>query len=84
VEWATFFHAEIGQVLLLCLIGLHVTSVVFYKWVKREDLITPMIHGDKSLPFDTMPSKDTPLTRLVAAMVLAACIYIVYVLVQLG
>ena len=84
VEWATFFHTEIGQVLLLCLIGLHVASVVFYKWVKREDLITPMIQGDKSLPFDTTPSRDTQVTRFVAVMVLSACVYGVYFLVRLG
>jgi cytochrome b len=83
VEWATFFHTEIGQVLLLCLIGLHVSSVVFYKWVKREDLITPMIKGDKTLPLDTQASKDTAMTRFFALIVLSACGYVVYVLVQL-
>lgn len=83
VEWATFFHSEIGQVMLLCLIGLHVSSVIFYKWVKREDLITPMIKGDKTLPLDTHASKDTAMTRFFALIVLSACGYVVSVLVHL-
>jgi cytochrome b len=84
VEWATFYHTEVGQALLVALIGLHVASVIFYKLVKHEDLITPMIKGDKTLPLDTRPSKDTALTRTVAAIVLSICIYGVYVLVNLA
>lgn len=84
VEWSTFYHTEIGQVALLFLIGLHVASVGFYKFVKHEDLITPMIKGDKSLPIDTPSSKDTPLTRSVAVIVLAVCAYAVYRLVHLS
>jgi len=84
VEWATFYHTEVGQALLMALIGLHVASVVFYKLVKHEDLITPMIRGDKTLPADTHPSKDTALTRTLAVIVLSICFYVVYFLVQLG
>jgi cytochrome b len=84
VEWATLYHTEIGQVALLFLIALHVASVVFYKFVKHEDLITPMVKGDKALPDDTAASQDTATTRIVAVIVLAVCGYLVYRLVHLG
>jgi cytochrome b len=83
VGWATQYHSEIGQVLLLFLIGLHVVSVLFYKFFKHEDLIIPMIKGDKTLPLDTHSSKDTIATRCFAMIVLSACAYVVYRLVSL-
>jgi hypothetical protein len=82
VGWATQYHSEIGQVLLLVLIGLHVVSVLFYKFFKHEDLIVPMIKGDKTLPLATPPSKDTTATRCVALLVLCLCAYSVYRLVN--
>lgn len=84
VGWATRYHTEIGQALLLFLIGLHVASVLFYKFFKQDDLITPMIKGDKTLPLDTAPSKDTAVTRCVALIVLCVCSYLVYRLVNLS
>lgn len=84
VGWSTQYHTEIGQVLLLFLIGLHVASVLFYKFFKQEDLIVPMISGDKTLSLDTPPSKDNATTRFVALVVLACCAYLVYRLVNLA
>ncbi|PIT72516.1 cytochrome b/b6 domain-containing protein [Limnohabitans sp. B9-3] len=83
VGWATQYHTEIGQVLLLLLIGLHVVSVLFYKFFKHEDLIVPMIKGDKSLPLETIPSIDNTATRCGALFVLCCCAYLVYRLVNL-
>ena len=85
-EWvslATNYHTEIGQVLLILLIGLHVASIAYYKFFKRDDLVTPMIKGDKVLPMDTQPSKDTAGTRTFAIAVFVACAYVVYRLVNL-
>jgi cytochrome b len=84
VGWATQYHTEIGQVLLLVLIGLHVATVLFYKFFKQVDLIVPMIRGDKTLPLDTPPSKDNATTHFVALVVLGCCAYLVYRLVNLG
>ncbi|NGY06544.1 cytochrome b/b6 domain-containing protein [Solimonas terrae] len=36
--------------LLLALLGLHLATVLFYRVVRREDLITPMLGGRKLLP----------------------------------
>jgi cytochrome b len=84
VGWATQYHTEIGQALLLVLIGLHVASVLFYKFFKHEDLIVPMLKGDKSLPLDTPPSKDNTTTRCVALVVMGGCAYLVYRLVNIS
>lgn len=41
---------ELGQQLLLILIGIHVIAVLAYLFFKRENLIAPMFHGRKSVP----------------------------------
>ncbi len=84
VEWATTYHSDIGKAALLLLIGLHVSTVLYYKHVKKEDLITPMLHGDKNVPEGTPASRDSFTSRLFAAAVFLVCAYGVYRLVQLG
>lgn len=83
VGWATRYHTDIGQVLLLFLIGLHVATVLFYKFFKQEDLIVPMLKGNKTLSIDTPSSKDNAPTRCGALVVLVGCAYLVYRLVNL-
>jgi cytochrome b len=83
-EWFTNYHAEIGKSILLILLALHVGSIVFYKRVKQQDLVTPMIHGDKALPPNTVASTDTTGTRLLALALLMASAGITSWLVSLG
>lgn len=47
-EW----HSLLFNV-LLCLIVLHVLAIVFYGLFKKDNLLTPMIHGKKSVPLST-------------------------------
>jgi len=84
VELATEYHSEIGKVILLILIGLHIGTVLYYKHVKNDDLITPMLTGDKVLPTPTQDSRDTRTSRLFALGIFAGCVYVVYRLVSLG
>jgi cytochrome b len=84
VSLATQYHADFGKILLIILVVLHVATVLFYKFVKQNDLITPMLNGNKPLPSDTPPSRDTATSRLFALGVLMACAYVVYRLVQLA
>lgn len=83
-EWLTNYHAEVGKSFLLALIALHISSILFYKRVKHEDLITPMIHGDKLTPSGTTESTDTIGTRLLALGLLMASAAVTYWLVSLG
>jgi cytochrome b len=48
---------------LYALIGLHIGAVFFYLLAKKENLIRPMLTGDKHLP-GARPAKDTWLVRL--------------------
>lgn len=88
IEWATQYHTEIGKSLLIVLVLLHVGAVLFHKHVKGDDLITPMISGDKVLPdtvlASTPASADTWVTRTKALLVLALCAYAVYRVVNLS
>lgn len=84
VSWATEYHGEIGKVILIILVVLHVAAVLYYKRVKHEDLISPMLTGDKLVSPDTPSSRDTLTSRLFALGVLAGCAYAVYRLVNLA
>lgn len=83
IEFATEYHSDIGKVLLIVLIALHVSAVLYYKRIKHEDLITPMVTGDKLFATEVRPSRDTLTSRLFAIGVLAGCVYVVYRLVTL-
>lgn len=83
VTLATQYHGDIGKVLLIFLVSLHVATVLYYKLVKKEDLITPMITGDKVLPNQIPDSRDTLTSRLFALSILVGCFYSVYRLVSL-
>lgn len=83
VELATEYHGDVGKVLLIVLVVLHVASVVFYKRVKNEDLVTPMIKGDKVLPDGTPHSTDHAISRVFALVLWAGCACVVYLWVNL-
>lgn len=84
VSQATEYHSDIGKVLVLLLVAVHVATVLYYKRVKGEDLMTPMLVGDKVLETPAQASRDTLTSRLFALSVLAGCAYVVYRLVNLG
>ncbi len=41
---------EANATLIFILIGLHVAAILFYRIVKRDNLVTPMITGNKDVP----------------------------------
>lgn len=73
VEQATRYHADIGQYLLLGLIGLHVLAILFYVLFRQQALVRPMIGGDKLLTIAAPPARDDAATRAAAFAVLAVC-----------
>jgi cytochrome b len=70
---ATHWHKDYGQWLLLALVALHVAAVVYYLVGKKNNLVRPMISGDKPLPPDTPHSADSIGTRLLALVLAALC-----------
>lgn len=84
VSRLTSWHKGPGQWIVLTLVGLHVLAIVFY-WVrKQQNLVRPMITGDKSLPGDTPASADGWPQRAFAIVVVAAAGALVAWLVQWG
>ena len=70
---ATWYHKRVGQWVIVGLVVLHVAAVLFYLWKKRDNLIGPMLHGDKVLAGAVAPSRDDMASRMTALVVLAAC-----------
>lgn len=83
---ATEWHHDVGQLLVLALVVLHVAAVAFYRRVRRTDLISPMLHGDKIIEAqeDTVlqASRDDVRTRALALVLLALCVGGVLALVR--
>ncbi len=70
---ATSWHHGPGQWLLLTLVGLHLAAILFYLLRRKNDLVRPMLSGDKRLPVGTPPSADGAAARLLALLVALAC-----------
>src|SRR5690606_8036457 len=71
VALATGYHKDIGPFLVLGLVGLHVLAIIFYVRVRKQQLIRPMLDGDKVLPQAATPSRDDALSRTLALVMLA-------------
>jgi cytochrome b len=84
ISTLTWYHKEVGSKVLVALIVLHIAAIVFYLYKKKENLIRPMIDGDKQLAMPVQPSRDDAASRAVAAVVLAGCAAAVWWVVKLG
>ena len=84
VSMATGYHKEVGKLILIGLVVLHLLAIGYYKKVKKTDLIRPMVHGDKALETPTQPSRDTAGTRLLALCILGLCAFGVNRLIAWG
>jgi cytochrome b len=84
VSKATSYHAEVGKLILLGLVILHVGAILFYQFKKRENLIQPMIHGDKAVTVLASASQDNAKTRSLAAVLYLACALCVFGMLKLA
>jgi cytochrome b len=81
---ATAWHKGPGQGLILTLVLLHVGAIVYYAWRKGNNLVRPMLSGDKRLPEAVPASADDRLARVRALAVALACAVLVGAVVELG
>lgn len=58
--------------LLAALAGLHIVTVLAYKFLKKKDLIRPMISGYKYIEGQTVTLKFASAAKLIAALAVAA------------
>jgi cytochrome b len=84
VSLATWWHKDIGKWVLTALVVLHIAAILFYLFKKKNNLIRPMVSGDKALDFAATPARDDAVSRSIAAIVLALCAGCVYGVVRLG
>jgi cytochrome b len=83
-EKATGWHTEGGQWLLIGLVTLHVGAILFHRFHHDQDLVNPMLTGDKALPAGTPASTDNLPTRALALLLVAASAGVVAGVVALG
>ncbi|MCB1691885.1 MAG: cytochrome b/b6 domain-containing protein [Pseudomonadales bacterium] len=76
-RWLTGIH-ETNRWIIVALVTLHVAAIAYYQFIKRDNLLAPMITGRKEVPDDLAPE---PNNWLRGAILLAATGGIVYLLV---
>lgn len=77
VSLSTHYHKHIGKWLLLALVLLHIAAIIFYLR-RKNNLVGPMLHGDKELAVAAPPSRDDTLSRTAALLILVACAAVAY------
>ncbi len=84
VSDATSYHKNIGKFILIALVVLHLLAIAFYKVVKKDNLVRPMVNGDKEVGFPVRSARDTAGSRIAALLVFGMCAAAVFGLVSLG
>lgn len=84
VSAATSYHKNVGKYLIIGLVVLHLAAIAFYRIVRKQGLVRPMIVGDKAVGAPLASSRDTAGTRVLALAVLALCGLAVNALAGLG
>jgi len=83
-ELATRWHKSYGQWIIVALVVLHIGAITFYWLKRRQNLVAPMLHGDKLLGADVPHSIDNARSRLVALAIALVCAFAVAAVVRLG
>lgn len=84
IAWATGWHKDWGQWLLLGLLALHLCAIAFYTVVRRKPLVPAMLHGNQPTPAGTIASRDGLGPRLLALVLAALCAAAAWWLYGLG
>lgn len=84
VSGLSTWHKDPGKGLLIGLVLLHLAAMAWYRWRHGENLVTPMLHGDKSLPESVQASRDDAVSWLLAIACLALSAWSVRWLIALG
>ena len=72
-EWATGWHATNSEI-VLALIALHIAAILFYKFVKKQSLVKPMIVGSRVLDNEEMVVENPLVERSWALFILTAAV----------
>jgi cytochrome b len=81
-DQVSWFHAQVTGTLIYALIAVHVLAVIYHRVLKKTNLVTPMITGDKAVSGEALPANDSHPVRALAALLLVTCAAGVYGLVH--
>lgn len=82
VAFLTSVH-HFNQYIIFALVGLHLLAIFYYLLVKKDNLIQPMITGDKNAPANiSSQAVDTARQRLAALMILLGLSIGLYYLIR--
>jgi cytochrome b len=73
VSQASAYHKEVGKLLLIGLVLLHVLAIIWHTF-KGRALVGAMVHGDKPLEQVMPASRDGWRQRLLAAILMVLCV----------
>jgi cytochrome b len=68
VELLTSVH-RLNQSVLIAVVALHIGAILYYRWMKKTDLIKPMVTGDKEWAEKIPVARDGFLLRLIALVI---------------
>lgn len=72
-EWATGLHATNSEI-VLALIALHIAAIMFYKFVKKQSLVKPMITGSSEHESEKVTVENPLIERSYTVFLLTAAI----------
>ena len=84
ISSATSYHKNVGKFIVMGLVVLHLLAILFYKVVRKQSLVRPMVVGDKQLPVAAPSARDGVGSRVLALVVLVICAGLVRWVVSLG
>lgn len=84
VTWATGWHKQWGQWLVIFLVVLHLLALIWYRFQKHPSLLPAMLHGHKSLSVAVTETQDRKQHRVLALLLLAISSLAVWALLSLG
>lgn len=73
VQAATLYHTRIGKIILIVLVQLHIAAIAFHRIRRGENLVRPMLTGDKQLSEPFEAARDDAGSRIRALGVAACC-----------
>ena len=79
----TTVHKQ-AEPVLYALVGLHLAAIVYYRVRRGQDLVRPMITGDKPVESDWPAARDDAMLRLRALALLAVAAAVVWLAVMVG
>jgi cytochrome b len=82
VSYATYYHTKVGKIVLFVLVQLHVAAIIFYRVRRKQNLVAPMLNGDKDLAGSFDSARDDATARTKALLVFGVCAACVAMLVQ--